>query len=218
MAAGSSPRGPVVRSTIAESSAREGKPTSSLKKKRSSSASGSGYVPSISIGFCVARTKKGRGSGWPTVPTVTTCSCMASSNADCVLGVARLISSASTRLAKIGPGWNWKARPPWAVSSSTLVPRMSAGMRSGVNWMRLYCSCRARAIVRTSSVLPSPGSPSSSTWPPAISAIVTPRTTSSCPTMTRETSRSSASTVRRSCSIAAPSAPRGSMPTCIGAH
>ena len=27
-----------------------------------------------------------------------------------------------------------------------------------MNWMRLYCSCRARAIVRTSSVLPRPGS------------------------------------------------------------
>ena len=39
------------------------------------------------------------------VPLVTVCSCMASSSADCVLGVARLISSASTRLAKIGPGW-----------------------------------------------------------------------------------------------------------------
>ena len=38
------------------------------------------------------------------VPLVTVCSCMASSSADCVLGVARLISSASTRCAKIGPG------------------------------------------------------------------------------------------------------------------
>ena len=44
------------------------------------------------------------------MPTVTACSCIASSSADWVLGVARLISSARTRLAKIGPGWNWKAR------------------------------------------------------------------------------------------------------------
>ena len=36
--------------------------------------------------------------------TVTWCSCIASSSADWVFGVARLISSASTRLAKIGPG------------------------------------------------------------------------------------------------------------------
>ena len=35
---------------------------------------------------------------------------MASSSADCVLGVARLISSARTMLAKTGPGWkrNWR--------------------------------------------------------------------------------------------------------------
>ena len=29
---------------------------------------------------------------------------------DCVFGVARLISSASTMFAKIGPGWKWKTR------------------------------------------------------------------------------------------------------------
>ena len=46
-----------------------------------------------------------RSSSWVVVPLVTVRSCMASSSADCVLGVARLISSASTRLAKIGPGW-----------------------------------------------------------------------------------------------------------------
>ena len=36
---------------------------------------------------------------------------MASRSADCVFGVARLISSASTTLAKIGPGWNSKNVP-----------------------------------------------------------------------------------------------------------
>ncbi len=35
---------------------------------------------------------------------MTVRSCIASSSADCVFGVARLISSANTRLAKIGPG------------------------------------------------------------------------------------------------------------------
>ena len=45
-------------------------------------------------------------------PTVTLCSCIASSRADCVLGVARLISSASTIWAKIGPGWKLKTRLP----------------------------------------------------------------------------------------------------------
>jgi hypothetical protein len=64
------------------------------------------------------------------------CSCIASSSADCVLGVARLISSASSRLAKTGPGWKRNWRWP-SCSMSTLVPTMSAGIRSGVNWMRL---------------------------------------------------------------------------------
>ena len=41
---------------------------------------------------------------WMVPPTVTLCSCIASSRADCVFGVARLISSASTIWAKIGPG------------------------------------------------------------------------------------------------------------------
>ena len=42
------------------------------------------------------------------------------------------------------------------------VPMMSAGIRSGVNWMRLKSSESASARVRTSNVLPSPGTPSSS--------------------------------------------------------
>ena len=37
--------------------------TSTLSMKRSSWASGSGYVPSCSIGFCVASTKNGSGRG-----------------------------------------------------------------------------------------------------------------------------------------------------------
>ena len=44
--------------------------------------------------------------------TVTWCSCIASSRLDWVFGVARLISSASTRFAKIGPDWNRKIRWP----------------------------------------------------------------------------------------------------------
>jgi len=38
------------------------------------------------------------------LPTETLTSCMASRSADWVFGVARLISSASTTFAKIGPG------------------------------------------------------------------------------------------------------------------
>ena len=70
-------------------------------------------------------------------PTVTWCSCMASSRAAWVLGGVRLISSASRMLVKIGPGRNRSCRSPVArSSSSTSVPVMSAGIRSGVNWTR----------------------------------------------------------------------------------
>ena len=51
--------GCVVRSMMACIALSAGYMTFSLKKNRSSCASGSGYVPSISSGFCVARTKNG---------------------------------------------------------------------------------------------------------------------------------------------------------------
>ena len=71
---------------------------------RSSWASGSGYVPSCSIGFWVAMTKKGDSRSKVFEPAVTWYSCMACRRAACVLGGVRLISSARTMLAKIGPG------------------------------------------------------------------------------------------------------------------
>ncbi len=115
--------------TISASSVRLGKPTVSLKKKRSSSASGRGKVPSSSIGFWVASTKKGRGRSWLVRPTVTACSCIASSSADWVRGVARLISSASTRLAKTGPRWKSKPRGP------SVLPRVEQHVgASHVGW------------------------------------------------------------------------------------
>ncbi len=80
---------------------------------RSTCASGSGYVPSCSIGFCVASTRNGSGSGkvWP--PIVTCFSCIASSSALCTLAGARLISSASSRLVKIGPFCTVKSPVRW---------------------------------------------------------------------------------------------------------
>ena len=69
-------------------------------------------MPSISSGFWVASTKNGGSSLWRSRATETWCSCIASSSADWVLGVARLISSASTRLANTGPGWNRNVRWP----------------------------------------------------------------------------------------------------------
>ena len=78
-------------------------------RKRSSCDSGSGKVPTWCDGFCVAITKNGSGSARVSPSTVTWCSSIASSSALCVLGVARLTSSASITCAKIGPGWNLKA-------------------------------------------------------------------------------------------------------------
>ena len=48
-------------------------------------------------------TRNGSGSAWVSRPMVTWRSCIASSRALWTLAGARLISSASTRLAKIGP-------------------------------------------------------------------------------------------------------------------
>ena len=51
--------------------------------KRSTCASGSGYVPSDSIGFWVAITRNGAGTACVSLPIVTWRSCITSSSADC---------------------------------------------------------------------------------------------------------------------------------------
>ena len=70
---------------------------------RSTCASGSGYVPSDSIGFCVAITRNGCGTKCVSWPIVTWCSCITSSSADCTFAGARLISSARRKLQNTGP-------------------------------------------------------------------------------------------------------------------
>ena len=60
-------------------------------------------MPSDSIGFCVASTRNGVGTGKVWCPIVTWCSCITSSSADCTLAGARLISSASRKLQNTGP-------------------------------------------------------------------------------------------------------------------
>ena len=93
---------------------------------------------------------------------VTCRSCIASSSALCTLAGARLISSASTQLAKMGPRLmlNSPVR-----GLKICVPITSAGNRSGVNWMRWKLSRSPCANVRTASVLARPGTPSSRTCP-----------------------------------------------------
>jgi hypothetical protein len=57
----------------------------------------------------VATTKNGSGKERVTPSEVTCLSSIASSRALCVFGLARLISSASSTCAKIGPGWKRNA-------------------------------------------------------------------------------------------------------------
>ena len=71
-------------------------------------------MPSNSIGFWVARTMKGAGSGM-VVPSMVTClSCIASRSADCVFGEARFISSARMMFPKMGPFLILKSEAFWS--------------------------------------------------------------------------------------------------------
>ncbi len=85
----------------------------------------------------------------------------------------RLISSARITLAKTGPRRNLNFRSPVAGSSwITSVPVMSEGIRSGVNWIRLNSSDIVWASVLTSSVLASPGTPTSRQCPCAKIVVI----------------------------------------------
>ena len=70
-------------------------------------------MPSDSMGFWVAMTRNGSGALKVSRPMVTWRSCMTSSSALCTLAGARLISSASTRLAKTGPSETWNSPSFW---------------------------------------------------------------------------------------------------------
>ena len=88
-------------------------------------------MPSYSIGFWVAITRNGSGSGCDSPSTDTWRSCIASSNADWVFGGVRLISSASSTLVNTGPG-----RKPSSPPRRVIVPVRSDGSMSGVNCTR----------------------------------------------------------------------------------
>src|SRR5919202_2303360 len=172
----------VCSASIFASSASGGYPSESFIVKRSSCASGSGYVPSYSIGFCVAMTMNGRASSY-VPPSIVPCrSCMHSSSADCVFGDARLISSTSTRFANTGPGRNSNSFARWL---NTFTPVTSVGRRSGVNWIRekAQSSERARAFVNI--VFPTPGKSSMIRWPSATRHRTTRRSVSSGACTTR---------------------------------
>src|SRR5437773_164640 len=105
--------------------------------------------------------------------------------------------------AKTGPGTKTNWRRPSAPSLITRVPVMSAGIRSTVNCTRLKVRSSASASERTMSVLPMPGTPSISTWPPAKNAVRMMSMACSWPTTTRPTSRRTAVKVSWKSRIAA---------------
>src|SRR6059058_4246982 len=105
---------------------------------------------------------KGRANSFVTPSIVTCCSCMHSSNAACVFGDARLISSTSRRLANTGPGLNSNSLERWL---KTFTPVTSDGKRSGVNCMREKETSSERASAFASIVLPTPGKSSRIRWP-----------------------------------------------------
>ena len=151
-------------------------------RNRSSWLSGRGKVPECSMGFCVAMTKNGWSNGRVSPSTVTWRSSMASRRALWVLGVARLISSASSTCVKIGPAWNTKEL---LRRSNTETPKISPGSMSLVHWMRRKANPRdlARTLARV--VLPMPGKSSISRCPPANRQVSARRIWSSLPRMTR---------------------------------
>ena len=112
---------------------------------------------------------------------MTCASSIDSSSALWVFGDARLISSPTTTLAKIAPGRNSKSRTSWL---NTETPVMSLGSRSGVNWTRRTVQSIERARVLASSVLPTPGTSSTSRWPSASSTVIAVRTTACLPSIT----------------------------------
>ena len=106
---------------------------------------------------------------------------MHSSSADCVRGVARLISSASRIFVNTGPLLNSK----FSVRALNMLrPVTSEGSRSGVNCMREKAQSSDLASDLAMTVLPVPGTSSSSTWPRAIIAHSISSTVSLFPTMT----------------------------------
>ncbi len=141
-------------------------------------------MPWCSLGFSVATRKKGWGSARATPSTVAWRSSIGSSNADWVRGVARLISSTRTTLAKIGPGTNSNSLRSWWY---TVTPVRSEGSRSGVACTRLNVPPIDRATALASVVLPTPGTPSSRRFPSASRQSTAARTAAAFPAITRST-------------------------------
>ena len=106
---------------------------------------------------------------------------MLSSRADWVFGLARLISSPRTMLAKMAPGLNSKSPRSWLY---TFTPVTSVGRRSGVNWIRRNEQSMDLAMDLASMVFPTPGTSSINRWPSATRQTRASRTSCSLPWIT----------------------------------
>jgi hypothetical protein len=122
---------------------------------------------------------------------VTCRSSITSSNAACVLGLPRLISSAMSTLVKAGPSRNEKLLDRW---SKTITPVMSVGSRSGVNWTRFQEPEIEFAMALAKLVFPVPGTSSRSRWPSVNRQQSASRTSWRLPRTTLSTLSISAST------------------------
>src|SRR5215813_9757208 len=109
---------------------------------------------------------------------------MASRRLDCVLGVVRLISSASTMLVKSGPGLKTNSL---FSGSQMLTPITSEGSMSEVNWIRWKPAPMERASAAASVVFPTPGTSSMRRWPRARRPTTASRITWGLPTNARPT-------------------------------
>src|ERR1700686_3161060 len=115
------------------------------------------------MGFCVAKTVKNCDKGCVAPSMVIWRSSMASSTAACVRGGLRLAWAARSRSVKSGPRCSAKLL---VERLSTLLPMMSAGIRSEVHCTRRNSRSNSRAKLLMTSVLAIPGTPSSRAWPP----------------------------------------------------
>lgn len=136
--------------------------------KRSKAASGSGYVHCPSSMFMVATTLNTSGSCLVSPAMVTWRSCMASRSADWTFAGARFNSSARTKSEKIGPSFTRKL-PLFGLKIS--AHRISAGSKSGVNWIRLKLRLRRFENAFALRVFAIPGGPIRSRCPPERSAV-----------------------------------------------
>ena len=155
----------------------------------------------------------GRAARASTPSTVTCRSAIASSSADCVFGVARLISSTSTTFAKIGPG------PELEVARLLVEDREPGDVRrlevgralDARRACALDGAARSSGRARSS---PCPGTSSSRTWPPHMSAARTSLISSRLPwtTVSMLSSRRAATSIARAKRSAPSGASSGSPP------